>query len=512
MTIQRGGICVLLMALASAGAHAEIHLSNIDGHEARVVRGRPAVSRPLAVSGIRGSVFTVNAGPDIDAANNDYRRIQDAINAAVPADQIVLNGTFNFTAPFAAAAWALGNDGIASTSDDYSVLVPAGLNQIFLTANSLGSAVIQGPGDLAAVDLEGFLLFNGGDNQNWTISNLAIWDFDLAIGMFSGAGGADAFDGTTITDNQILIPNDLNATIAPADTLQNIGIHLSFGANQLIQRNAIATPGDASSDGANASSVVGVQSNVSGGAVYDGLRIVDNSIRVLNFPSANPQNLIGYWENGQAHNSNITVSGNTFRNQMLIGSDAALNLQRAFRVTSHSSATSTVRYAGSDITGANIGFQWQAGLNFTGSEAVVLERNNVEQCATGVLIQSEGSAHLADNTIINSRLGGGVRLASGRIIGTSGTGFGMLRNLISGGSGDGVWIEATAGVVMPLLGNDFSDNDGFGVRNDSVPIVLAEYNWWGSNDGAEVAAEVSGNVDFDPWMYSATGLFKDDFE
>jgi hypothetical protein len=100
--------------------------------------------------------LTVNSGPDIDAANNDFRRIQNAINAAGNGDTIILNGTFDFTQPFAATAWALGNDNTAGTADDYSVYVPANLNGVTLTATSLGTATIQGPGDLAAVNLEGF--------------------------------------------------------------------------------------------------------------------------------------------------------------------------------------------------------------------------------------------------------------------------------------------------------------------------------------------------------------------
>ena len=44
------------------------------------------------------AIINVTAGPDTDAANNDYRRIQNAINAAHPGDTIILSGTFDFTA------------------------------------------------------------------------------------------------------------------------------------------------------------------------------------------------------------------------------------------------------------------------------------------------------------------------------------------------------------------------------------------------------------------------------
>ena len=134
-------------------------------------------------------------------------------------DTIILSGTFDFTAPFAAAAWAVGNDGIAGNADDYEVSAPRGVNNVTLTATSLGSATIQGPGDLPALDLEAFLVFDaslapGGGSQGWTISNLRILDFDLSIGMF--AVGVSDYNNTTITNNFIRIATDLNATVAPS--------------------------------------------------------------------------------------------------------------------------------------------------------------------------------------------------------------------------------------------------------------------------------------------------------
>src|SRR5256885_14989521 len=103
-----------------------------------------------------------------------------------------------------------------------------------------------------------------------------------------------------------------------------------------------------------------MQSNTSGGAVYDGLTISNNVTHVLNAQSANPQNTLGIWDNCHAHSSNITISNNSFLNDAA-GNSPALNLERAFRVTSHSSATTTVNYTGNTMTGANIGFQWITG-------------------------------------------------------------------------------------------------------------------------------------------------------
>src|SRR5262249_22770378 len=157
-----------------------------------------------------------------------------------------------------------------------------------ITAASLGSARIQGPGDLPQVNLEGVFFFNGGDNQDWQISNLEIFDFDTSIFMFQGAGGIDAFNGTAILNNHIPVPAELNATEAPADASQNIGIHFSFGINQTIQVNQIDLAGNGLSAGANLLSMVGMQSNTSAGDAYDGLLIDSNVIRVIGAQSTSP--------------------------------------------------------------------------------------------------------------------------------------------------------------------------------------------------------------------------------
>lgn len=504
------GFACLAMILTAVETRAAMRTTDaVSGQEVVIARGPdPRRAKPIATNGrgVRAQAdVTITAGADTDAANNDYRRIQNAINAAVPGDTITLSGTFDFTAPFASAAWALGNDNTAATADDYSVYVPAGLNNVTLTATSLGSATIQGPGDLATVDLEAFLVFDGGDNQSWTISNLRILDFDLSIGMFNGAGGSDAFDGTQIADNFIRMPTDLNATVAPGDAFQNIAIHYSFGVNQVISGNRIDIPGNGVSASPNFASSVGMQSNTSGGAVYDGLQITLNEIHVLNAQTGNPENILGFWENAHGHTSDITVDSNTFFNDAA-GNDSALNLQRGFRITSHSSLTTIVLYSNNVANGNNIGFQWLASSNFSGNQAVRLTGGGAIGCATGVLVQSDGIAHIETMTITGSGAGGGVHVITGMLTGAGANPNGISNSRVANGTGDGVWIEATAGAISPLLHNDFGGNTAFGVRNESAPLIVAERNWWGSNLAAAVAAEVSGNVDFDPWLASGTDV------
>jgi uncharacterized repeat protein (TIGR01451 family) len=500
----------LVLLLAGREATATIHFTDIRGREVVVHRGPVLARVPVVAAASRRTIgnatVTVSSGPDTDAANNDYRRIQNAINAAVSGDTIILSGTFDFTAPFAAAAWALGNDNTAGTADDFEVSVPNGLNSIILTAAALGDATIQGPGDLAAVNLESFLVFDGGPNQSWTISNLRILDFDLSIGLF--ATPVNAFNNFTIQNNFIRIPTDLNATVAPADVNQNIGINFSFGMNQSIVGNSFQIAGTGVSDipGGNFATSVVMQSNTSGGNAYDGLTIANNVTHVLGAQSASPERILGIWENGHAHTSNISITNNSFINDSP-GNDPTLNDQRAFRVTSHSSATTTVTYSSNHADGASIGFEWLAAVDFSGNQAVVLLTNQLTNSNTGVLVQSNGIAHLEQNVITGSHSGGGIHVLTGMLTASGANPNGVFQSFVSGGSGDGIHIEAGAGPIDPISQNDLSGNGGLGLRNDSVaPTIVAIDDWWGSNLAAAVAAEVSGNTTFDPWLASGTDV------
>ena len=273
------------------------------------------------------------------ATDNDYTRLANALAGAVSGNEIDLQGIFNWTETHAAASWALGNDGISQNGggDDYTLSVAGGLNGVTFTApGGLGTATIQGPGDLPIIPGM-FLCFytpnQSTTNQNWTISDLDIYGFSIGIGMFYSSN-TQQFSGTHIIGNHIVLPQN-NAV----DGYQNQAIDYSFGKNQVIQNNIIDLQGGGLSDSANGNYAAecGLESNTSGGDVYDGLLIDGNTINVLQAQSSDPEVIIGIWENGWANNSNITVSNNHFYN-LAAGNDPTLNLERAFRVTLQSSA------------------------------------------------------------------------------------------------------------------------------------------------------------------------------
>lgn len=436
--------------------------ATIQGKKAKKTPQPPSQSQPL--------IIPVSPVAAPTPTNNDYTVIKNAVAGAANGDTIMLSGAFNWAETNAKASWVLGNDGVAGNIDDFCILPPANLNTITFTAASLGAATIQGPGDDPRFDGEGVLFFNsasGSKNQGWTISNIRFVDFDDAIFMNFGSGGAaDAYSDTKIMNNYFLVAKDLTGPEAAAavpggtDDFQNIGIFVAHGKNQLISGNTIELHGDGISEvGATTfdqfSSEVGIQSTTSGFDTYDGLQITNNIVRVLNAQSVRPERIRGIWENSQDHQSDVTVSGNQFLNPAA-GNNPATNLQSGFRVTAHSSTLpTTVKYQNNTVQGANIGFEWLAGQSFGGTQPVQMISNTIVNSGTGVKIDSAGSATLTFNRIAGNTIG--------------------LQNL-------------------------------------TANAISAENNWWGCNLGpgldgtgcAGTANAVSntggGSVDSDPWL------------
>jgi hypothetical protein len=79
----------------------------------------------------------------------------------------------------------------------------------------------------------------------------------------------------------------------------------------------------------------------------------------------------------------------------------------------------------------------------------------------------------------------------------------VQENFIRTGS-VGLLIDVTAGAIGPIFNNDLSGNSGFALNNGPASLVIADANWWGSDTPAIVAGEISGNVDFTPFLRIGT--------
>lgn len=353
------------------------------------------------------TAITVTAGTNTTMANNHYRLLSNAIGCIVDNQTLTVAGTFNFGNPTALNEWAKGNDQMAGAPndlDDYSILVPSPVVNATVTATALGAGVIQGPGDLSNVSFEGpFFFYNTlptSSNQGWTISNLVIKDFDLSIGAFHGGGNTTAFNNFSIINNQIDIPGDLNATTGgEAGGSQNIGIHYSFGSNQLISGNIFNIDGTGTSDGVNRSTSIAMQSNTSGGTVYDGLRITNNTFTVTGDPDPAGEAVIrGIWENGHNTNADIEISGNIFSNASPTNL-ANTNRQFGMWQTSHSGATKNVVYKNNEFSGWNTGISSLGGPftantppNYDNGELPVLVENNKFDKMQFAVVARKGAA------------------------------------------------------------------------------------------------------------------------
>jgi len=318
--------------------------------------------------------LTLSPGSNFSVAENHYRVLSNGIGCLVSNQTLTLSGTFDFANATAMAEWAKGNNQIAGdgmgiltgSGDDYSITAPDSTNNVTITAASLGSATVRGPGDLAVVALESPLYFNNNNAtssfQNWTISNLVFKDFDMTISCDFNGGNTTAYNNLKILNNQIDIPEDRNQTFGgETSNFQNLGIYLGFGSNMEISGNNINIDGVGISDGTNYSVSIAIQSTTSGGTVYDGLKIKNNTVTVTGDPDVNePAVIRGFWENSHSKNAAIEISGNKFLNANATNT-ADLNRQTAFWVTSRSGAAKKVEYKNNEVSGFNEGIAWMGG-------------------------------------------------------------------------------------------------------------------------------------------------------
>lgn len=334
---------------------------------------------PDAIKAVLTVRSMARTGTPPSAIDNDYTRLNLALQSAAASSTIELDGRFDWREAFATAAWALGSDGVAGTGDDWSILPAPGRDNITVTAvGGLGTGQIVGPGDVASVDLEGVFYLSDGAFRGWSFRNLEITGFDLSIGMFCCGPGSTVTDynDVQVTGNRIVPAADVPGTFPALEGFQNIGIHLAFGRNQLVSGNTIELDGGVAGSGADASSMVGLQSNTSGGSAYDGLVIENNTVRVLGAPAAVPTRVRGLWENSHAHDSDIRVRNNRATSDL--PGELATNARFGFRITSHSSNASTVEYRGNLASGMQVGYSWldvtapatTARLRFEGNTAV----------------------------------------------------------------------------------------------------------------------------------------------
>jgi hypothetical protein len=148
------------------------------------------------------------------------------------------------------------------------------------------------------------------------------------------------------------------------------------------------------------------------------------------------------------------------------------------------------------------------GVLVSGAKASANIHNNVAtitKALVGVDIDG-GTATLTQNNITDNETG--VRVKNG------GNLVSATQNFITASDMDGIRIEASAGSIGVINENDLSGNTGYAINNmKASPTVDATCNWFGSTLPVPVAAEVTGNVNYTPWLVNGSdGSMTDGFQ
>jgi len=335
------------------------------------------------------------------ATDNDFLRLDGALQGAVSGDVILLEGLFDWSEPHALASWALGSDGVAGTADDYRLSVPSGLDAVTLAPSSPGAAAVAGPGDVPEHDGESCLFFVG-PSHDWTLTDLVFLDFDVAVD-FSHTATA-TFDGTTFEGLFVRVATDLNTDQAPSDPWPNYGLRLAAGRGQTITGNVFEMPGTGGGTGPAAAKSVGMLLQSTGDAAgYDGLLVEANTFQVSGQPlgrAAGGELIGGFEDLSSAHASNIVVRNNRFLN--LDPANVSLdNRETAFRVRAHSGPASTVLYEGNRVEGAEVGVLWTLGGDLSPFDPIRFVGNTFVDGDRAFVVGSGGSAVLRCNRIVD---------------------------------------------------------------------------------------------------------------
>ncbi|MFZ2147708.1 MAG: filamentous hemagglutinin N-terminal domain-containing protein, partial [Sedimentisphaerales bacterium] len=142
------------------------------------------------------------------------------------------------------------------------------------------------------------------------------------------------------------------------------------------------------------------------------------------------------------------------------------------------------------------------------------DADSVGEAFQGILVRDGALGNQQDVIISNntiSGVGAGEGFAQGIRIGTTGqtlTNITVQENTVTNNT-TGVQVRSSADGVV-VNNNAISGNTTYGVENmDTGNTLDASGNWYGTNTAAGVAAEVSANVDYTPWLDSGTDVSGD---
>ncbi len=351
------------------------------------------------------TTIPVTAGGDNSAADNDFTRLQNAVGAVAAGQTLDLSGTFDWTSPFAAAAYAASNADSA-TSDLRGVLLPSGVNNVTITSSG-SNATIKSGGDFGDDIYSSFLFAADGPsaqgNDNLTIENLNLDHFES--GIMLGWNATGQFSNTLVQNNTITVAGD-NGYV------QNIAVYFWHGTDQHMLGNTINFEADGTNNDPvwGPASSFGFQDGTTGGTGYDGLEIENNTFQLVG-SSFTSETVTAIWENGHNddNSSHITISGN-----QILGIQGVKDIDHGLEL---SSQTSNMQIDGNTFTDVNDVFYADHSVGASAGDQFTFTNNILTRVggADGVFLQNVTDdptpVHILINWDINNTIDGetGVR-------------------------------------------------------------------------------------------------------
>jgi len=213
---------------------------------------------------------------------------------------------------------------------------------------------------------------------------------------------------------------------------------------------------------------------------------------------------IGYGATGEVTGN--TVSGNGWPGTDWTGSGILVAMSDGVEVDDN---TVTGNETGIGVCG----YMWAPdGITANGTR---IHDNMVDGNTYGISIQNKSvNTTIENNTIKNSSYDG-IDICNFDYSGYYGpppTGTTIQGNTITANNTEndetsgGIWVAGGVnGDEVSVNFNNIVGNNGFGVLNTSTTNTIdATNNWWGTAVESEIAAMVSGNVDYDPWIGAPT--------
>ncbi len=267
------------------------------------------------------ATVTATSSGDVSAADNDFTRLQNAVGALATGQTLDIQGVFDWTQTNSSAAY-LASTNTSASNDIRGVEVPDDVADLTITSTG-STAQIIGQGDLlAGAAFDAFLFADDSltavGNTNLTIENLDLDDFEA--GVVLGWNGTGIFDGTVIQNNDITLGGDEEGT-------QNIAIYLTAGMNQHVTGNTVTFQ----ADGTNASGArsFGFQNSTTGGTLYDGLLIDNNTFQIG--ATTTGETIYGVRENSHSDDDSADIS---ITNNQFLGIQGTDDLDNALMLTS----------------------------------------------------------------------------------------------------------------------------------------------------------------------------------